>query len=193
MSAGPRTLWGWHRLADDWAGLIVARCGVRPGDLVLDIGAGTGAITSALLDVGARVVAVELHPGRAAELRRRFADERVIVVQADATELRLPRQPFRVVANPPFAATTGILRRLLDPRRELVRAELVVPHHVAARWSSGRGHGADRWEPTFSARMTERVPRSAFRPAPPVDAALLSITRRGRPPVPPAARRARRR
>jgi hypothetical protein len=41
--------------------------------LVIDIGAGGGAITAQLLDQGAQVIAVELHPGRAAALRRRFA------------------------------------------------------------------------------------------------------------------------
>ena len=193
MSAPPRTFWGWHRLADDWAARLVAQCGVQSGDLVLDIGAGAGAITDALLDAGARVVAVELHAARAAELRRRYAGDRVIVVRADASELRLPRQPFRVVANPPFAVTTALLRRLLDPRRQLLRAELVVPLHVAARWSAGRGHGASRWETTFAARMTATVPRAAFRPAPPADAAVLSITRRGRSPGPPGARRDHRR
>jgi 23S rRNA (adenine-N6)-dimethyltransferase len=60
-----------------------------------------------LVAAGARVVAVELHPVRCASLRRRFAQDRVVVVRADARDLRLPRRPFRVVANPPFVVTTA--------------------------------------------------------------------------------------
>jgi 23S rRNA (adenine-N6)-dimethyltransferase len=72
---GSRRAWGWHRLTDEWAARIVAEAGIRPGELVLDIGAGEGALTASLIKAGARVVAVELHPGRAARLRRRFADD----------------------------------------------------------------------------------------------------------------------
>jgi 16S rRNA A1518/A1519 N6-dimethyltransferase RsmA/KsgA/DIM1 with predicted DNA glycosylase/AP lyase activity len=54
--------WGWHRLADEWAARVVAAAAVGPGELVLDIGAGTGALTGPLVRAGARVVAVELHP-----------------------------------------------------------------------------------------------------------------------------------
>ena len=82
---------------------VVADAGVRPGDLVLDIGAGTGAVTAPLVAAGARVIAVELHPERVAMLRERFAGDDVTVVRADVADLRLPRRPFRVVANPPFA------------------------------------------------------------------------------------------
>ncbi len=148
----------------------MARAGVRPGDLVVDVGAGDGAITGPLVDAGARVVAVELHPGRAQTLRRQFAGSPVRVVQADAADLRLPRRPFRVVANPPFAITTALLRRLLSPRSQLVSAHLVVPLHVAARWTAGRGVGAGGWE-----FRTARLPASSLRPHPPSPVAVLAI------------------
>ena len=151
--------------------------GIGPGDLVLDIGAGRGALTDPLVRAGARVVAVELHPQRAASLRERFAGAPVTVVAADAADLRLPRRPFRVVANPPFALTTAILRRLLHPRSRLVSADLVVPRHVAARWAAGRGAG-DRGR--FSARVLRPLPRHAFRPPPPGDVAVLRIEARHR-------------
>ena len=83
---------------------------VGPGDLVLDLGAGTGAITAPLLAAGASVVAFELHDDRAEALRERFDVDSLKVVRADVSDLRLPRRPFKVVANPPFAVTASILR-----------------------------------------------------------------------------------
>lgn len=176
MAAAP-PWWGWHQLADRWAQRLVAHAEVEPGDLVLDVGAGTGAITHHLAAAGARVIAIELHAGRAAALRARFGGAPVKVVQADATDLRLPRQPFLVVANPPFAATAALLKRLLSPGSQLVRAELVVPRPVAARYGAGRGHSAHRWAGTFGATFSAAVPRSAFSPPPPEGAAVLSLVR----------------
>jgi 23S rRNA (adenine-N6)-dimethyltransferase len=176
-----RQAWGWHQLADDRAAQIVADAGVGHGELVLDIGAGTGALTRPLLDRGARVVAFELHPGRAGELRRTLAGRRLTVVVADAARLRLPRRPFRVVANPPFAVTASILRRLVGPGSALVRADLVVPWHTAARWTSGGGPGAARWLQVFEVSTGRPLPRSAFSPPAPNNVSLLVIRRRPRP------------
>ena len=134
MAGGRPPAWGWYRLDRSWAERLVAESGVARGDLVLDIGAGDGALTAPLVELGARVVAFELHPGRAAALRRRFGDD-VRVVQADAADLRLPRRPFRVVANPPWSITDPLLRRLLHPASRLVRADLLLKRSATRRWA----------------------------------------------------------
>ena len=167
--------WGWHQLTDAWARDLVAAAGVDAGDLVLDVGAGRGALTAPLLRAGAHVIAVEWHPARAAYLRRRYAGKPVTVVQCDASDLRLPRRPFRVVANPPFAVTTALLRRLLSAGSRMTSGDLVVPRHVAARWAAGRGPGT-----AVDIRVVRHVPQSAFYPSPPDAAAVIRITRTAR-------------
>jgi 23S rRNA (adenine-N6)-dimethyltransferase len=168
--------WGFHQLDPVWAERIVAAAGIRRGDLVLDIGAGFGALTAPLVDAGARVIAVELHPQRAAALRERFG-RRVIVVRADAHDLRLPRWPYHVVANPPFDATAAILKRVLQPGTRLQSAQLVVKEQQARRWSAPDAPGAQRWQREFQLGVGPRLPGAAFRPAPPCNARVLSLYR----------------
>jgi 23S rRNA (adenine-N6)-dimethyltransferase len=129
-----RNNWGFHRLDADAAGFVVRRAGIRPGDLVVDLGAGHGALTSALLAAGARVVAVELHAARAAALGDRYARDPVTVVRADVTTVALPRRPFRVVANPPWAVAESVRAHLLRSPA-LVRADLVLPRWLVHRWA----------------------------------------------------------
>ncbi len=175
MAAVPRR-WGWHQLDPRWARRLVADAGIRPGDCVVDVGAGLGALTVPLLAAGARVIAVEAHPDRARCLRERFG-RAIVVVAADAEDLRLPHRPFHVVANPPFGVTTALVRRLLGPGSRLISARLIVPRHVARRWAAPTAPGVQRWGRTFTAAAGPRVPRSAFRPAPPVAAQVLVIRR----------------
>jgi 23S rRNA (adenine-N6)-dimethyltransferase len=177
-AGGQPRWWGWHRLAEPWARRVVADADIQPGDLVVDVGAGTGALTAPLVRCGAHVVAVELHPRRVDGLRRRFATEPVTVVRADASDLRLPRRPFRVVANPPFGITTALLRRLLAPGSRLVAADLVLPYPVAARWAAGRGPGANRWLQHYDVRLGRRLPGSAFTPDAPTRCAVLVLRQR---------------
>lgn len=188
-ASGPYRSWGWHRLADDWAERVVEAAGVSPGELVLDIGAGQGALTRPLIRAGARVIAVELHSGRAEALRRRFGTAdggrnddsaggagsvsagTVTVVQADAASLRLPRQPFRVVASPPYGITAGLLSLLLAPGSRLVAADLVLQRAAVRKYAARRVRGC---------RLTQglAIPRRAFTPPPRVDSAVLVIRRR---------------
>jgi 23S rRNA (adenine-N6)-dimethyltransferase len=169
--------WGFHQLDPTWAERLVTSSGVQRGDIVLDIGAGFGALTAPLVDVGARVIAVELHPARAAYLRERFGRS-VVVVRADARDLRLPRRPYSVVANPPFDSTTAILRRVLQPGTRLRAAHVVLKEQQARRWSAPDAPGAKRWQRDYAIAVGVRLPSRAFRPAPPCNARVLSISRR---------------
>lgn len=170
--------WEWHRLSPRWAERIVHHAGIEPGDLVLDVGAGEGALTRPLVRAGAKVVAFELHRGRAAELERRFAPEGVKVVRADVADLRLPRRPYKVVANPPFKLEGPLLKRLLAPGSRLQQADLVLPRHVARRWADGRAPGAGRHHREHRFEVVATIPRHAFTPPAHTDPAVLRITRR---------------
>ncbi len=170
--------WGWHSLTDDWAARVVAAVGVEPGDVVVDVGAGEGALTVHLLAAGARVIAVDRHPRRLEVLRSRFAGQPVTVVNADVSRLRWPRKPFRVVANPPYAVTTTLLRQLLSPHNRLLSADLVLQRRVVRQIVDGRSAVARRNRRDFVVLRGLTVPRTAFRPPPRVDSAVLVIRRR---------------
>jgi 23S rRNA (adenine-N6)-dimethyltransferase len=177
VSGSGHRAWGWHPLDNRWAERIVDAAQIRPGELVLDIGAGHGALTAPLVRAGARVIAVELHAGRAERLRRRFSDEPVTVVQADAANLRLPNKPFRVVSSPPYGVSTALLRRLLSRGSRMTSADLVLQRAVVNRYMYGAAPGASRWSRQYRATLGLRLPRKAFTPPPRVDSAVLRLTR----------------
>jgi 23S rRNA (adenine-N6)-dimethyltransferase len=170
---------------------LVRDAGIRPGTLALDLGAGSGVLTRALADAGARVRAVELDPAALRQLETRFgADTRIELVESDAKLVALPSEPFAVVANLPFAAGTAILRHLLgDPRVPLTQLDAIVEWGLAAKrtavWPSTLL--GCTWGAWYELSLVRRVPRACFAPPPSVDAAVLRATRRAIPLVPPAA------
>jgi 23S rRNA (adenine-N6)-dimethyltransferase len=172
-----------------FAAELVRDAGILPGTLVLDLGAGGGAITCALVEAGARVRAVELDPAALGQLEARFGtDPRVEVVVGDATVVPPPAEPFAVVANLPFAVGTAILRRLLgDPCVPLTQLDVIVEWGLAAKrtavWPSTLLGCA--WGAWHELSLVRRVPRTCFAPPPRVDAAVLRATRRPKPLVAP--------
>ncbi len=163
---------------------------LRAGEVVVEFGAGTGALTHPLLDAGAQVWAIERDPVWASRLRsssERRADGSARVIEADLRDVRLPRSAYRVVANPPFGLTTEILAMLLDrPERGPDRVDLVVQREVATKHSRRPPSSlrTSAWSPWWEFRSGPTISRNSFRPRPKVDAAVLTVVRRDDPVLP---------
>jgi 23S rRNA (adenine-N6)-dimethyltransferase len=176
---------GQNFLRPERADQLVESAAFNAGDLVVEIGAGRGALTYALARRGVQVVALEKDPHWADSLRRemerRGVDGAVRVVRCDALDYRLPRRPYRVIGSLPFGATTAILRHLLDdPDSFLVRADLIVQWEVARKRALMPPSTllSTTWAPWWSFEVVRRIPAAAFRPVPSIDAAVLRVTRR---------------
>ncbi|KAH8488575.1 hypothetical protein H0E87_024286 [Populus deltoides] len=127
----PRKSLGQHYMLNDEINeQLVASANVEEGDLVLEIGPGTGSLTNVLIDAGATVLAIEKDAHMAALVRERFADtNRFKVLQEDFIKCHIrshmlsmlesmgslsekPRYA-KVVANIPFNISTDVIKQLL--------------------------------------------------------------------------------
>jgi 23S rRNA (adenine-N6)-dimethyltransferase len=182
---------GQNFLRPEFADRLVAEADIQPGELVMEVGAGPGAITIALAHREIDVVAVEVDPVWAQRLRDRVRGEgrgRVRVVEADFLSLSLPTRPFRVMGSLPFSRTTEILRRLLDnPRVPLKRAGLIVQWDVARKRAAVPPSTllSTVWTPWWEFRIGRSIPAAEFRPIPQVDGGVLVVTRRDHSLLPP--------
>jgi len=150
---------------------------------VLEVGAGTGALTDRLLAVADHVTAVERDPDLAEFLREEFADAvahgTLTVVAGDALEVDLPEFTASV-ANLPYGASSEIAFRLLPAARPTVLMfQLEFAERMAAspgddeygRLSAAAAHYAD-------VEIVETVPKEAFDPQPAVESAVVRTTPR---------------
>ena len=180
---------------------IARRAGVRPGETILEIGPGLGSLTLALLEAGARVLAVEIDPVLARALPVTVADrmpgaaDRLRVVQADALALdglgalgltSADPAPTRLVANLPYNVAVPVLLTLLAVLPSLETVTVMVQAEVADRLAAppgSRSYGVPSVKVAWyaAARRTITIGRTVFWPVPNVDSALVELVRREPP------------
>lgn len=164
------------------ARVLVEASGIRVGDRVYDLGAGTGAITYALVRARAQVIAVERDANLVAKLRRRFSGQTVKVVEADLNDIAFVA-PFKVVANIPFGETAAIMRALFFriPHPEV--AQLLMQREAAEKYAGNTRLTAVSLTlaPWFQTRIGRSVAAGEFVPRPSVDVVALQIVKRAAP------------
>jgi 16S rRNA (adenine1518-N6/adenine1519-N6)-dimethyltransferase len=173
---------------------IVRAAGVKPTDVVLEVGPGLGSLTLGLLDAAAQVVAVEIDPVLAAALPATVAArasayaERLSVVTGDALRIdALPGPaPTAVVANLPYNVAVPVLLHLLATFPSLDRGLVMVQAEVADRLVAAPGsrtYGVPSVKTAWyaEARRAGSVGRTVFWPVPNVDSGLVALTRRPSP------------
>ncbi|MDN5361583.1 MAG: rRNA (adenine1518-N6/adenine1519-N6)-dimethyltransferase [Moorella sp. (in: firmicutes)] len=199
----PRKSRGQNFLVDANIVRKIARAAeLGPGDTVVEIGPGLGALTQELAARAGQVIAVEIDRELLATLTETLAGKvNVRLVAGDALKLnfdhlvaeslgvqegRLPT--YKVVANLPYYITTPILLHLLTSRFRIAVMVLMVQAEVGYRLLAqpgGKEYGALSVAVQYYTEpaIALRVPRTVFYPRPEVDSLVLKLTRRARPPV----------
>ncbi len=165
---------------------ILFAAGIAKNDCVLEIGPGKGVLTKALLEAGAKVIAVEKDESLAEMLGDLFLKEiksgQLALVAGDILEFdlqRLPLEEYKLIANIPYYITGQIFRMFLESERQPVSMTMLVQKEVAERVVARDGKESIlslSVKAYGNPKYVSTVKRGSFSPAPNVDSAILHIT-----------------
>ena len=183
----PNRQLGQHFLVDENILSVIGRLAeLESDDVVLEIGAGLGVLTSFLSERVASVHAIEIDRSLEGHLRDRFNRTRnVNLVFGDALALppsELQPPPVKLVANLPYAVATPLCVESLDGLPSVARWCVMVQREIAERFiarPSTSAYGAASVLIQLTAERTgfHPVSRTCFQPRPRVDSALLALRR----------------
>jgi 16S rRNA (adenine1518-N6/adenine1519-N6)-dimethyltransferase len=184
MKHAARKRFGQHFLADDFVvGAIVDLIDPRPGQALIEIGPGLGALTWPLLQRCGHLTVIELDRDLAARLRTR---DGLQVIEADVLKVDFGvlakgmARPLRLVGNLPYNISTPILFHLLGVAELVADQHFMLQKEVARRMAAkpcGKEYGRLsvmlQWR--YRIECVLEVPPSAFEPPPQVDSAIVRM------------------
>lgn len=151
---------------------------IEEGDTVLEIGPGDGALTSVLLERGAKVVAIEKDTRLIPLLKEKFASKKLEVVEADALDFEPSFKKFKVVGNIPYYITGALLKKFLSGPIQPTLLVFLMQKEVAERIAREKKESilSLSVKAYGNAKYVQTVPAGAFSPPPKVDSAILSVS-----------------
>jgi 23S rRNA (adenine-N6)-dimethyltransferase len=168
----------------DLVSRLVNSSSIGTNDLVLEIGPGGGIITRALIKKASQVVAVELDPDWYARLKKVFFDtSNLLLYKEDFLSFSLPRLPYKVFANIPFAIEGKIIRKLIEARNPPQDCYLVLVHSLARRLAARDKENmfSLMHKPWFEFAIIYRFSPHDFSPAPSLAPVLFRFTMKKKP------------
>jgi 16S rRNA (adenine1518-N6/adenine1519-N6)-dimethyltransferase len=170
---------------------IVRYAALEPGDHVIEVGPGVGALTLALHDAGAHVRALELDRHLLPALHEVIGERDVEVVAGDAMtvdwgELLRGASRWALVSNLPYNVATPVVVRALEEAPTIDRMLVMMQRELGERLAAAVGtkaYGAVTVKVSYyaEAHVVGLVPATVFAPRPKVDSALVRIVRRPAP------------
>lgn len=168
---------------------LLDRTSIKAGDLVYDIGAGTGTITEALRRKGCNVIGIEIDKGLHEKLQSRFQGaENVKLLLQDFLTYHLPEQgDYKIFSNIPFNLTADIIRKITTTANPAREAYFIIQRESVLKFAGKPYYKESQYslllKPMFELSVPAKLQRSDFEPQPAVDIVLLEIKRRERPLV----------
>lgn len=173
---------------------IVQKAGIKPTDVILEIGPGTGNLTKKLLEAGKKVVAVEVDPRMVLELKRRFQgtplNNRLEVIQGDVLKCELPFFDI-CVANIPYQISSPLVFKLLDVnQKQNFRCAIIMFQREFAMRLVAQPGDKLYCRLSVNTQLLSRVfhllkvGKNNFRPPPKVDSSVVRIEPRKPLPIP---------
>lgn len=170
---------GQHFLANDYYAKVLADAvAVRPGETIVEVGPGKGALTKHLIATGAPVVAIEKDEALAAALPRLFPATELSVIVGDVRDFSPPPRPYVLAANIPYYITGEIIRQFLTAQNQPRAMALLIQKEVAERIVARNNKESvlSLSVKVFGTpRIIAKVGRGNFNPPPSVDSAILLI------------------
>jgi 16S rRNA (adenine1518-N6/adenine1519-N6)-dimethyltransferase len=178
-----RRRFGQNFLADPhYVARIVAAIAPRPGDNVVEIGPGLGALTRSLIDACGRIAAIEIDRDLAARLSAEYSAARLTLHTADALDFDFASlgTDLRVIGNLPYNISTPLLFHLAEyaaiVRDVTVMLQKEVVQRMAATPATAEyGRLSVMLQARFAVERLFVVPAGAFRPAPKVESAVARL------------------
>jgi 16S rRNA (adenine1518-N6/adenine1519-N6)-dimethyltransferase len=172
---------GQHFLVDENVLEAILQAGdPKPGERVIEIGPGVGALTKELLAKGALVTAIELDTRLLQALSvytYEFKDQ-LTVIQGNALQTPFPSESYKVIANIPYHITSPLLRHaFLESKVRPTSLTLLIQREVAEKICDTESAGMLTIIVGLfgKPRIIRTVPPGCFLPPPKVDSAVLHI------------------